>query len=86
MSSPVAGSLRSARGQADSGVYGLPPPDGSTLQRLLTDPDTVSLEHISLETINVSDKRARRVAWRVNLSGGGGGSPFGRLGSVRKGD
>ncbi|XP_043220663.1 uncharacterized protein LOC122381028 isoform X4 [Amphibalanus amphitrite] len=51
--------LRAARGQHEGGVCSLPPPDGSTLQRLLVDPDTVSLEHITLEAINKTLKRVR---------------------------
>lgn len=46
--------LRVASKQSGNDMSNLPPSDGSTLYRLLTDPDSVSLENISLESFIVS--------------------------------
>ncbi|XP_037082579.1 uncharacterized protein LOC119103239 [Pollicipes pollicipes] len=51
--------LRAARGQGPTSAADLPPADGSTLHRLLADPDTVPLERLSLETVNKTMKRVR---------------------------
>ncbi|XP_063217542.1 uncharacterized protein LOC134528147 [Bacillus rossius redtenbacheri] len=42
--------LRACRGQGQGDLVDLPPQDGSALYRLLADPDSVGLEHLSLDT------------------------------------
>ena len=46
--------LRSASNQAPNDMSNLPPAEGTTLYRLLTDPDNVSLEHLTMEPFVVS--------------------------------
>ena len=45
--------LRSACGQPLQDMSNLPPTEGTTLYRLLTDPDSVRLDNLSLEAIVV---------------------------------
>jgi hypothetical protein len=49
--------LRAACGQSPHEMSNLPNNEGSTLYRLLTDPDTVSLDNLSMEALIVSVKK-----------------------------
>ena len=46
--------LRSCRGQDQGDLTDLPAQDGSTLYKLLTDPDNVNLENLTVDTFRVS--------------------------------
>lgn len=46
--------LRSSREQSPTDITALPDSEGSTLYKLLTDPDSVNLEHLNSEVFNVS--------------------------------
>lgn len=46
--------LRASRRQSSSDNSALPDAEGSTLYKLLTDPDSVNLEHLNCELFNVS--------------------------------
>ena len=46
--------LRSCRRQDQGDLTDLPAQEGSTLYKLLTDPDNVNLEHLTVETFRVS--------------------------------
>jgi len=48
--------LRSCRGQDQSDLSDLPAQDGSTLYKLLTDPDNVNLENLTVDMFGVSFK------------------------------
>lgn len=48
--------LRSCRGQDQGDLSDLPAQDGSTLYNLLTDPDNVSLENLTIDIFGVSFK------------------------------
>jgi hypothetical protein len=45
--------LRSCRGQDQSDLSDLPAQDGSTLYKLLTDPDNVNLENLTVDIFGV---------------------------------
>lgn len=46
--------LRSSSRQSPNDMSNLPPSDGSTLYKLLTDPDNVSLDNLTMDAIIVS--------------------------------
>jgi hypothetical protein len=48
--------LRSCRGQDQGDLSDLPAQDGSTLYKLLTDPDNVSLENLTVDVFGVRFK------------------------------
>lgn len=52
--------LRSCRGQDQGDLSDLPAQDGSTLYKLLTDPDNVNLENLSLDIFGVRFKISLR--------------------------
>ena len=49
--------LRAASNQASNDMSNLPPAEGTTLYRFLTDPDNVSLDHLTMESFVVSWSR-----------------------------
>ena len=48
--------LRLCRGQDQGDLADLPAQEGSTLYKLLTDPDNVNLENLTVDTFRVSMK------------------------------
>lgn len=60
--------LRSCRGQEPGDLTDLPAQDGSTLYKLLTDPDNVNLENLTLDTFTVSLAKCRAAYhWTTSL-------------------